>query len=124
MDVRHQWVCCWQERLGGEWPWTSNPTPYACLSWDVTNGNTWDTLISPRMNLAGCSSVVFRQSSYSNLLAGSNKVIEVRGSIDNGANWSYYIGNDTLKEASLPWANNQKNVRIAWIYRNISKTDS
>ncbi len=55
-DVRHQWVCCWHERLGGEYPWTSNPTPYACLMWDEDRGTTWDTLISPRINLAGCSS--------------------------------------------------------------------
>ncbi|MEO0094162.1 MAG: DUF5050 domain-containing protein [candidate division WOR-3 bacterium] len=116
-SARHQYKCCWHENLGGQWPWYSNPTGYACLSWDETNGTTWDTLISPRINLAGCSSVVFRQSSYSNLQRGGNKIIEIRGSIDNGANWSYYIGTDTLTEASLPWATNQRNVRIAWIYK-------
>jgi hypothetical protein len=116
MTVCHEAICCWHENLGGTWPWYSDSTAYACLSWDENRGTTWDTLISPRMNLAGCSSVVFRQSSYSNLLRGSNKVIKIMGSTNDGASWSDSIGTDTTTEASLPWASNQRNVRIAWIY--------
>ena len=115
--VRHQWVCCWHERLGGQSPWISNPTPYACLSWTETRGTTWDTLISPRVNLAGCSSVVLVQACTSNLLHGLNKTIEVRCSTDDGATWPYLLGNDRLTQASLPWATNQRKVRIAWIYK-------
>jgi len=115
--VRHQFKCCWHENLGGSWPWSSNPTAYACLSWTEASGTTWDTLISPKLNLAACSSVVFRQRTYSNLLHGGNKTIEVRGSTNDGATWPYLIGTDTTTEASLPWATNQRNVRIAWIYK-------
>lgn len=109
----HMWHCCWHENPGGTWPWSSNPTAYACLSWNETRGTTWDTLISPRINLAACSSVVFRQKTYSNLSGGS---ISVRGSIDDGQSWPYYIGGNQLTEASLPWASGQRNVRIAWCY--------
>ncbi|MEO0115818.1 MAG: hypothetical protein ABIK93_10170 [candidate division WOR-3 bacterium] len=89
MDVTHKWVCCWHENLGGQWPWYSNPTAYACLSWDETNGTTWDTLISPRINLAGCSSIVFRQSSYSNLFG----ILEKKKMFDKTKEFvSNYIG--------------------------------
>ena len=116
-EIRHQWVCCWHERLGGQWPWTSNPTAYACLTWDETRGTTWDTLISPRINLVGCSAVVFIQSCTTNLIHGSGKTIEIRGSTNDGASWTYLIGTDTTTKAELPWASNQRDVRIAWIYK-------
>jgi len=93
--VRHGFKCCWHENLGGSWPWSSNPTAYACLSWTEASGTTWDTLISPKLNLAACSSVVFRQRTYSNLLHGGNKTIEVRGSTNDGATWPYHIGTTT-----------------------------
>jgi len=112
--IFHQWHCCWHENLGGTWPWSDNPSAYACLSWSEARGTTIDSLISPRMNLAGCSLVVFRQKAISTLQRG---VIEIRGSTDNGATWPYFIGTDTTTEASLPWATNQRNVRIAWNYR-------
>ncbi len=69
------------------------------------------------MNLAGCSSVVFIQSCTTNLIHGSNKTIEIRGSTNDGATWSYLIGTDTTTRVQLPWASNQRNVRIAWIYK-------
>jgi len=106
--VRHQWHCCWHENLGGTSPWTDNPTAYPCLSWSETNGTTWDTLISPRMNLASCSAAVFRQRSISILQHGSNKTIQIRGSTDDGATWSYLLGSDSLTEASFSWATNQR----------------
>jgi hypothetical protein len=116
-DIRHQYTCRWHERLYGEPPWSSNPTPYMCLKWEETNGTTWDTLISPRINLAGCSAVVFRQSCTTNPILESNKTIEIRGSTNDGASWTYLIGTDTTTKAELPWATNQRNVRIAWIYK-------
>ncbi|MEO0080538.1 MAG: hypothetical protein ABIK44_07690, partial [candidate division WOR-3 bacterium] len=115
--VRHQWVCCWKEKLPGEAPWSSRTTPYACLNWTENRGTTWDTLISPRANMAGCTSVVFIQSCTTNLLHGSNKTIEIRGSTDDGATWPYLIGTDTTKKADIDWAAGQRNVRIAWIYK-------
>jgi len=87
------------------------------LKWEETNGTTWDTLISPRINLVGCSAVVFRQSCTTNLIHGSNKTIEIRGSTNDGASWTYLIGTDITTKAELPWASNQRNVRIAWIYK-------
>jgi hypothetical protein len=116
-QIKHVWICCWHENLANTWPWYSDSSAYVCLSWQETRGTTWDTLISPRMNLAGCSSVVFRQASYSNLLRGSNKVIKIMGSTNDGATWTDSIGTDTTTEVSLPWATNQRNVRIAWIYK-------
>jgi len=110
-----KWICCWHEQYGS--PWTANPSFYACLNWDVTSGTTWDTMVSPRFNLAGCSSVVFKQWSTSTLQHGSNKVIQIRGSTNDGATWPYLLSSDSLTEASLTWATNQRNVRIAWIYK-------
>ncbi|MBM3315509.1 hypothetical protein FJY71_06695, partial [candidate division WOR-3 bacterium] len=116
-DVRHQWDCCWHENLAKTWPWYGDSSAYACLSWTQTNGTTWDTLISPRMNFAACSAAVLRQQTLSTLLHASNRTIAVRGSTDDGATWPHLIGSDSLTEASLPWATNQRNVRIAWIYK-------
>jgi Tol biopolymer transport system component len=116
-QIRHAWICCWHENLANTWPWYSDSSAYVCLSWQETRGTTWDTLISPRMNLVGCSSVVFRQRCYSNLLRGGNKVIKIMGSTNDGATWTDSIGTDTTTQASLPWATNQRNVRIAWIYK-------
>lgn len=121
--VRHQWVCCWHENLPNTWPWYADSSGYACLSWQENNGTTWDTLISPRIDLAACSSVVFKQMTYSNLLHGGNKTIEIRGSTDDGATWPYLIGTDTTTEAALSWATNQRNVRIAWIYKGPVQTN-
>jgi len=93
--VRHMWACCWKEKMPGEAPWRSRTTPYACLNWDETRGTTWDTLISPRANMAGCTSVVFIQSCTTNLQHGANKIIEIRGSTDDGVTWPYHIGTTT-----------------------------
>lgn len=112
--ITHKWICCWHENLGGSWPWYSDSSAYACLSWTETRGTTWDTLISPRMNFAACSSVVLRLRSNSSLSGGS---ISVRGSVDDGQTWPYEVGDDHLSEASLPWATGQRNVRLAWCYR-------
>ncbi|MBM3313154.1 T9SS type A sorting domain-containing protein [candidate division WOR-3 bacterium] len=117
MGVRHMWTCCWHENLAGQAPLTTKRSAYACLSWSENRGTTWDTLITPRLTFAGCSAVVMRQETYSSLLHGSNRTIEVRGSTNDGATWPHLIGSDSLTEASLPWATNQRNVRIAWIYK-------
>jgi hypothetical protein len=112
----HYWYCCWHENLGGTWPWSDNPSAYACLSWAETNGTTWDTLILPRVNLVGCSAAVLRQERYSNLLHGPNRTIEVRGSTNGGITWPYLLGDDSIEEVAIDWANGQRNVRLAWIY--------
>jgi hypothetical protein len=82
-------------------PWTSNPTAYACLNWKENRGWTWDTLISHRMNLAACSSIVLRQKTYSLLPSGAS--IQIRGSTNGGASWTYVVGDHRTTEASLPW---------------------
>jgi|GEM_PF-1136035 len=109
--------CCWKERLGGEWPWTDNPTPYASLYWERHSGQSYDTLIVPRMNLAGCSAAVVQWASLSNLrhrhYRGFAKVL---GSTDDGASWDS-LGNDSTSEVSLPpeyW--NNRNVRLAFAF--------
>jgi len=116
MGIRHQWICCWHEHLGGDWPLTSKRSAYACLHWSETKGTTWDTLITPRMTFAGCSAVVMRLETYSSLAHGGGKTIEVRLSTDGGATWPRLLGDDLLTEVRLPWAANQRNVKVAWIY--------
>jgi len=116
--VRHQWTCCWKEKLPGEEPWTSRSTPYACLNWSVINGVTNDTLIGPRANLAGCTSVVFIQSCTTSLdphYPGLNRA-KIIGSTNNGLTWDHQIGNDSTTKVALPWAREQRDVRIAWVY--------
>jgi hypothetical protein len=114
-QIMHGFKCCWKEKLGGSAPWTSRSTPYACLNWDETNGTTWDTMVSRRTNFASCTSVVFIQSCTTNLQRNSN-TIEIRGSTNNGLTWPYLVGTDTTKKSYLPWAQNQRDVRLAWIY--------
>ena len=115
-EIRHNSKCCWHENLDGEVPWTSNTTPYMCLNWQETRGQTWDTLISPRMNLVGRSSAMLIQACTSNLIHGSNKTIKIKGSTDDGATWTYDIGTDTTQRANIFWADDKRNVRLAWIY--------
>jgi hypothetical protein len=118
--IFHQWRCCWHENTGATWPWLSDSTGYACLSWQEHSGTTIDSLVSPRINLAGCSSAVFMLTSRPDLDSG---LIEVRGSTDNGASWPYQIGDGLLQSADIPWADNKKEVRIAWIYQGSVQAD-
>jgi hypothetical protein len=111
-DNKHAWVCCWKEILGDSPPWTSNPTAYACLNWKENRGETWDTLISHRMNLAACSSIVLRQKTNS-LLPTHGTIL---GSTNNGVDWTQTVGDEHTTEVSLPWATNQRDVRLAWCY--------
>lgn len=114
--VRHMWACCWKEKLPGQAPWATRHTPYACLDWTESAGTTWDTLISPRANMVGCTSVVFIQSCTTSLSRGTN-TIEIRGSTDDGATWPYLIGTDTTRKADIDWAAGQGDFRVAWIYK-------
>jgi hypothetical protein len=116
--VRHQWTCCWKEKMPGEDPWASRSSPYACLNWsdNVINGFTWDTLIGPRANLAGCTSVVFIQSCTTSFINGGVNHAKILGSTDNGRTWDHEIGNDSTARVVLPWAIDQRDVRIAWVY--------
>jgi Tol biopolymer transport system component len=109
--------CCWKEKLGGEAPWNIDPTPYLCLNWERRNGQTHDTLIVPRMNLAGCSCAVVKWASVSNLKhfhIGDS--VAVLGSTDDGYSWEV-LGDDSTTEVVLPekyW--NNRNVRLAYAY--------
>ena len=118
----HNQVCCWHENLANTWPWTSDPTAYACLSWPESSGTVWDSMISPRMNFAGDSAIEFRQTTYSTLQHVSGTTIAVKGSTDNGATWPFTLGSVALTDTTLPWANDQRNVRIAWIFKGPPQT--
>ena len=115
MDVFFKYKCCWHEQSGA--PWIENPSFYACLGWEEARGLTWDTMKSPRFNLAGCTDVQLRQWSWSTLQTGTN-TIEIRGSTDDGATWPHLIaaGSDPAQAIVLPWAANRESVRVAWIY--------
>jgi hypothetical protein len=112
---KHGYTCCWKERPGDSTPWTSNHTAYACLNWEETRGWTWDTLFSTRMNFAACSSIVLRQKVHS-LLPSAGHIL---GSTDNGAHWTQTVGDQHTTEVSLPWATNQRDVRLAWCYHGV-----
>lgn len=114
--------CCWQENLANTWPWYSDSTAYACLSWPESTGTVLDSMISPRMNFVGDSAIEFRQSTYSTLQHVSGTTIAVKGSTDNGATWPYVLGDDALTDTVLPWASDQRNVRIAWIFKGPPQT--
>jgi hypothetical protein len=120
--------CCWHERLGGQAPWTSNPTPYACLNWAENNGTTVDSLVLPRINLAGCSSAVAVWACTTSLKTGGTTHAWILGSTDDGATWSETLAEDavaeTLTYAELPWATNQRKVRLAWVYEGPVQEDS
>ncbi len=114
--VRHSWICCWHENIGGTWPWFADSTGYACLSWQENSGFTTDSLISPRINLAGCNSCVLQQSCFSTLdsTVGVRKLLI---STNNGPWVTICDGPPSiLPSTSIPWANNQRDVRIAWFY--------
>jgi hypothetical protein len=120
--------CCWHEQLGGQAPWTSNPTPYACLSWAESRGTTTDSLLLPRINLAGCSSAVAVWACTTKLNTGGTRHAWILGSTDDGATWSETLAEDavaeTLTYAELPWATNQRKVRLAWVYDGPVQKDS
>jgi hypothetical protein len=120
----HGQICCWHENLANTWPWYSDSSAYACESWTSSDSFAlvWDSMISPRMNFFGDSAVQFRQSTYSTLQHVSGTTIAVKGSTDNGATWPYVIGDDGLTEADLPWASNQRNVRIVWTFKGPPQT--
>jgi hypothetical protein len=120
----HQQICCWHENLANTWPWYWNSSAYACLSWPESSGTVWDSMISPRMNFVGDSAVQFRQRTYSTLQHLSGTTIAVKGSTDNGTTWPYVLGDDELTEADLPWASNQRNVRIVWTFKGPPQTSA
>jgi hypothetical protein len=120
--IVHNQICCWHENLANTWPWYSDSTAYACLSWPESSGTVWDSMISPRMNFAGDSAVQFRQSTYSTLQHVSGTTIAVKGSTDNGVTWPFTLGSDLLTDTILPWANDQRNVRIVWTFKGPPQT--
>jgi len=109
----HREVCCWKGHARHSWPWTDNPSGYACLSWEHNARKTWDTMVSPRIDLRGCTDAKLHQMSLSTLTKGTRRVL---GSTDDGETWPYVIGNDQLQTADLPWADNKQKVRLAWAY--------
>jgi len=115
--IRHEWICCWHENIGGTWPWYADSTGYACLSWQENFGHTWDSMISPRINLAGCVNCVLLQSTYCTLDTGVG-IKKVLISTDNGANWQELCVGTHVAEPSIPipMADDKRDVRIAWFY--------
>ncbi len=111
--LTHREVCCWHERLGTTAPWTTNRTAYICLAWDRRAMMTWDTLVSPRVDLRGRTGARLTYRNMSTLVSGVKHVL---GSTDDGATWPYTVGNDLTDEAELPWADDQQRVRLAWVY--------
>jgi hypothetical protein len=114
-DRYHGTHCCWHENIGGTWPWTSDPTPYACLSWSEPGRTTKDSLILPRINLAACSSAIAVWACTTNLYSWGTRVAQVLGSTDDGATWDT-LGDNTLDSVDMPWATNQRKVRLAFVY--------
>jgi hypothetical protein len=122
--VRHAWICCWHENIGGKWPWYADSTGYACLSWEEQSGHTWDSLISPRVNLAGCSGCTLVQSTYSTLDPGEGTRMMLI-STDDGANWQELCTGSGVIDSriGIPMADDKRDVRIAWFYDGSVQAD-
>ncbi len=121
--IRHQWICCWHQSpsSGDTWLfWISHDPDYACLSWQESTETTWDSMISPRINLADCHSCSLLQSTYFTLDWRGTKQVLV--SADDGASWvpvwdyAWSGGQppDTIDISQ--YADSSRNVRIAWVY--------
>ncbi|MBN2464206.1 PD40 domain-containing protein [candidate division WOR-3 bacterium] len=118
--IRHQWVCCWHESRD---TWPGNSTDYACLSWQESNKWTWDSMISPRINLAGCHSCSLFQSTYCTLVPQSGTTMRVLVSANDGLTWTVVCDSaqnrghvtDSIIDISQ-WADGSTSVRIAWVY--------
>ncbi|GEM_PF-1963321 len=122
--IRHQWICCWHENIGDTtWPyWYGHSSGYACLSWQEVSARTWDSMISPRINLAGCDSCRLHQSTYFTLVPQTGTTMQMLVSGDDGANW--VPAWDYARDGGQPpdsinisqYADSSRDVRIAWVY--------
>ena len=128
--IRHQWVCCWHENIGDTtWPyWYGHSSGYACLSWQESTASTWDSMISPRINLAGCHSCSLFQSTYYTLDGRGTKQVLV--SANDGLTWTVVWDGawnggqppDTINISQ--YADGSRDVRIAWVYYGPVQKDS
>jgi hypothetical protein len=106
------WKCCWHENIGGTWPWYADSTGYACLSWTEDHGTTIDSLISPRINLAGRFGAVFMQNSICDLRDNYGPVVEILLTTDDGATWDTINTGRTQPQAiPIPAADDKRDVR-------------
>jgi len=112
--IRHQWVCCWHQSRD---TWPGHSTDYACLSWQESTAWTWDSMISPRINLAGCHSCSLFQSTYFTLDSRGTKQVLVSG--DDGTSWDVVLSGAEVTRDTIdisPYADGSRDVRIAWVY--------
>ncbi|MEO0114947.1 MAG: hypothetical protein ABIK93_05675 [candidate division WOR-3 bacterium] len=101
----------------------TNPTPYALLDWDFTGGITIESLISPVINLANCTTAILRCSTYFDHRIDSYTA-KLVGSINGGATFPYlikdYAGSDFgpgVESFNITsWAAEQPRVKFAWVY--------
>jgi len=127
--IRHQWVCCWHENIGDTtWPyWYGHSSGYACLSWQEVSARTWDSMISPRINLADCDSCRLLQSTYCTLVPQTGTTMQVLVSGDDGESWDVVLSGAEVTRDTIdisPYADGSRNVRIAWVYYGPVQKDS
>ncbi|MGQ9678449.1 MAG: T9SS type A sorting domain-containing protein [bacterium] len=98
-------------------PWTDNSTPYAALGPGETD---IDMLVTPVLDFIGCQNVVLRCSLGFSPGTGYHEA-KILASTDSGINYNREIANLTgqmlepgLRTYDLPWAPNQRTVRIAF----------
>jgi Tol biopolymer transport system component len=112
---------CWHWKTGN--PWSANPTHYMLLDWDFTGGTVVESLISPVVSLANCTTATLCCSTYFDHKHNSYTA-QLRGSVDGGASYPYliknYAGSDFGPGAESfnisSWAAEQPRVRLAWYY--------
>ncbi|MGB9742884.1 MAG: DUF5050 domain-containing protein [bacterium] len=112
---------CWHWKTGT--PWTANPTHYMLLDWDFTSGTVIESLISPVVSLANCTTATLCCSTYFDHKR-NGYTAKLVGSIDGGATYPYlikdYAGSDFGPGAEsfniTSWAAGQSRVRFAWVY--------
>ncbi|MEO0101157.1 MAG: FlgD immunoglobulin-like domain containing protein [candidate division WOR-3 bacterium] len=120
---------CWHLGIGGQEPWRSNQTNYACLSWHDTLGPfVYDTLYSSTFSTTGTEymalqfrTILFPKVEYPQC------TLKVIYSIDGGKSWFGspiwwgHLTNDTTVTWELDTLVNRAKVKIAWVY--IGRTD-
>ena len=110
----------WSRAEPNEPPWEENNTPYAVIDSSPPHETGQDSLISPLFDCVGYTEVTLRCSTF---FKGSIGAYEssLFGSINNGPfdipvfDYSGSQMNE-LQTLDLPWAANQPEVRLAWVF--------
>ncbi|MEO0072303.1 MAG: hypothetical protein ABIK10_02520 [candidate division WOR-3 bacterium] len=114
----------WHRAISGYW--STNSSGYALISYDQKNktrlDNNIDSLISPIIDCSRYRNIIMRCSLYFQHNTG-NYTAKIIGSTDGGITYPYLIKdlyghyfNPQLETIALDWANEESQVRIAFVF--------